>query len=77
VIGACSHINMPIPAGTSITDVQLKVTADVTIDATNVGPLSCLFQFLHNETPHGDNPCADGGTVAVGVDVSGCADSVK
>lgn len=76
VIGGFQHVNQPIPAGTSITDIQLKLTASVAVDAVNVGVLTFVYQFTHNETNNGDAICADGNPNGVGVNVNGCADSV-
>lgn len=77
-LGDFTHNNFPIPSGSSITGAQLLVTIDATF--TNGGVQNIIaqsvFDFAHNETPNGDNPCADGGANGVGVNVNGCADSV-
>ena len=75
-IGTFEHVNFPINSGTSITGISLKFTADVLIDGSSVGTRNFLYNFSHDETPNGDNPCADGGAQGVGVNVNGCADHV-
>jgi hypothetical protein len=77
VIGTFSHLNFPIPAGTSITGISLRLTADVDIDGNPQGNLTFEYFFDHWETPNGDNPCADGGANGVGVNINGCADRVR
>ena len=78
VLGTFNHQNLPIPAGTSITGITLRIIADVAVDGNPVAgnPRTFLFDFVHNETPNGANPCADGGANGVGVNVNGCADHV-
>lgn len=78
VLGTFNHLNFPIELGTSITDIQLRITADVTVDGNPVAgnPRVFLFDFLHLETPNAENPCADGGANGVGVNINGCADRV-
>ena len=79
-IGDFTHQNQPIASGTSITGVDLKISFDIQIDTgsgfVDQGMHDFLFHFAHNETPNADNPCADGGTVGIGVDINGCADHV-
>ncbi len=75
-IGTFTHRNQPINSGTSITSIQLSLTADIVIGGVDQGLFSFLFNFTHDETPNGDNPCADGGQNGVGVNVNGCADHV-
>ena len=75
-IGTFQHVNFPINAGTSITGISLKFTADVLIDNVSVGERNFLYNFSHYETTNGDNPCADGGPQGAGVNVNGCADRV-
>jgi hypothetical protein len=77
VIGDFSHVNFPISAGTSITEIKLRVTADIDVDGTSVGNRAFVFRFLHDETPNGDDPCAFGGANGVGVNANGCADRVR
>lgn len=76
VLGTFAHLNYPISSGTSITDIQLKITADVAINGDPLVNKVFSYDFDHWETPNGDNPCADGGVVGSGVDVNGCADRV-
>ena len=78
VVGTFTHLNNPINAGTSITAISLRITADVAVDGTPVtgGNVEFNTNFTHNETPNTANPCADGGTNGVGVNVNGCADLV-
>jgi hypothetical protein len=78
ILGTFTHVNQPI-TGTSITDIQLKVSMDVSVNGTAVGEKSFYFDFLHDETTNGNwgDPCPDGGTVGYGVDVNGCADLVQ
>ena len=75
VLGTFTHVNEPI-TGSSITSIQLAVTMDVHIDATDLGNRIFLFDFTHDETPNGDNPCAYGGANGQGVNINGCADRV-
>ncbi len=77
VLGTFTHRNQPIPSGTSITDIQLRVNADISVDSTSLGNTFFIFDFAHNETPNEDNPCANGGANGVGVNVNGCADNVQ
>ena len=78
VIGTFTHLNNPIAAGTSITGINLRITADVAVDGNPVagGNVEFNTNFTHSETPNNAAPCADGGTVGVGVNVNGCADLV-
>lgn len=77
VLGEFTHLNYPIDAGTSITDIKLKITADVVINGG--GALAKIFNydFDHFETDNGANPCANGGANGSGVNGAGCADRVK
>jgi len=76
-LGDFQHRNRPIPAGTSITAATLTISMDVSVDGSPLGSKNFVFDFLHNETPNGANPCADGGANGVGVNVNGCADQVR
>ena len=76
VLGTFTHFNEPIPAGTSITGIDLSVSADVWVNGVSQGTKTFIFDFVHNETPNGDDPCANGGADYQGVNVNGCADSV-
>ena len=75
VIGAFSHVNFPVSS--AISEIKLRITADIDVDGTNVGNRSFVFRFLHDETPNDDDPCAYGGANGVGVNVNGCADRVQ
>jgi PEP-CTERM motif len=77
VIGSFAHVNFPISAGTSITEIKLRVTADIDVDGASVGNRSFVFRFLHDETPNGADPCAYGGANGTGVNTNGCADRVQ
>jgi hypothetical protein len=78
VLGTFNHQNFPINLGTSITSIQLKITADVMVDGNPVAgnPRNFLFDFFHDETPNNANPCAYGGANGQGVNSNGCADRV-
>lgn len=76
-LGSFEHLNFPIDSGTSITGIQLKVTANVSIDGNDQGNKNFLFDFTHNETPNGADPCANGGDNGDPPNQNGCADSVK
>jgi hypothetical protein len=76
LLGLFTHLNFPIAAGTSITGVQLKLTAGVDVDGVGQGLRTFVFDFSHNETPNNDNPCAGGGSPGSGVNINGCADIV-
>lgn len=82
-LGTFEHLNYPIASGTSITGIQLKLTADISIDnedgngAHHLGSFDFLYDIVHNETPNNANPCANGGAWGSGVNVNGCADSVR
>ena len=76
VLGTFTHLNYPINAGTSITDIQLKITADVAINGHPLVNKVFSYDFDHWETSNGASPCADGGEVGSGVNVNGCADRV-
>lgn len=72
-LGTFSHSNFPITAGTGISSVNF--TAFLTFGGVATA-LEETFLINHFETPNAGNPCADGGTVGVGVNVNGCADQV-
>ena len=81
VLGIFTHQNFPINAGSSITDIKLRIKADVYVDyglgAVMVGDdLEFEYAFSHWETSNGANPCANGGANGSGVNVNGCADRV-
>lgn len=77
ILGTFTHFNFPIDSGTSITGVRLTLSAHVLIDNVAVGTENFVYDFIHNETPNGANPCADGGAQGVGINVNGCADNVN
>ena len=74
-----THDNFPIPAGNSLTSVDILAT--LTLQALNpanvdtLGPTSINFgvHFLETTNEPG-NICADGGTNHVGININGCAD---
>jgi hypothetical protein len=76
VLGTFAHVNEPIGSGTSISAIVLSLTAQVFIDAIDQGTRNFVFNFTHDETPNGANPCAFGGANGVGVNINGCADRV-
>lgn len=76
-LGTFTHRNQPIEAGSSVTGVRLTVSTDVEVNGISQGTKDFVFDFLHNETDNGANPCADGGANGVGVNINGCADQVK
>lgn len=76
-LGTFTHHNNPIPAGTSITGVSLTISTTVFVDGNSQGVKNFVFDFTHFETTNNANPCADGGTVGVGVNINGCADNVS
>jgi hypothetical protein len=76
-LGDFTHHNRPIPSGTSITSIDLKLTTGVFVDGFDLGLKNFVFQFVHDETPNGDNPCKYGGANNQGVNVNGCADRVS
>ena len=78
LVGDFTHFNNPIPAGTSITSIQLRVQADIAVDMISQGTKEFIFNFGHWETDNDPRPaaCADGGTYGFGVNANGCADKV-
>lgn len=75
-IGTFTHYNFPINSGTAISAVKLKFTTDVIVNGSLFGTVNFIYAFNHFETGNGDVPCADGGSVGVGVNINGCADRV-
>jgi hypothetical protein len=75
-IGTFTHLNLPIPMGSSIDSISLRLSAAVTVDGVGQGMRNFDYGFSHWETTNGDDPCADGGANGVGVNVNGCADRV-
>jgi hypothetical protein len=74
-LGTFSHVNFPVFS--SISAIKLGVKADIEVDGVSVGTRNFVFQFLHDETPNGSDPCAYGGANGVGVNINGCADRVR
>ncbi len=75
-LGMFTHLNQPIASGSSITDIKLRLAANISVDGNPLVTRNFDYGFDHWETPNSDRPCADGGTVGVGVDINGCADRV-
>lgn len=75
-LGDFTHVNLPIPSGTSITSIKLDLNANINIDGNNLGNRSFQFLFTHFETPNADNPCADGNPNGTPPNQNGCADRV-
>ena len=76
-LGTFTHYNQPI-TGNSITSIVLTVTAQILIDSVSQGTRNFVFNFLHDETDNGANPCAFGGANGgSGVNQNGCADRVR
>lgn len=77
VLGTFTHLNQPINAGSSITDIRLSIKATVSIDnVAQGGPLEFKYRFDHDETPNGADPCANGGANGSPPNQNGCADKV-
>lgn len=74
-VGSFQHVNEPV--GASITTVSLRLSADIDVDGLSVGNKSFFFDFTHDETPNGANPCPYGGANGSGINVNGCADRVS
>ncbi len=74
-LGTFTHINNPI-SGNSIDSIRLTVNTNVAIDSVSQGNLQFVFDFFHDETPNGANPCQYGGNNNQGVNINGCADRV-
>ena len=75
VIGQFTHINFPI-TDWYVDDIQLRISASVSIDGANQGTLDFIYGFDHWETPNQDNPCANREPNGSGVNFNGCADRV-
>jgi hypothetical protein len=84
-LGTMMNFNQPIASGTAITSAQLDVTEDVSINGGPANALIFKFNFTHDETPNGDDPCPYGGSNSSlpgggpasngsGVNANGCAD---
>lgn len=75
VIGTFTHLNNPI-TGYSIEGINLKISANVTVDDGYQDALDFIYGFHHWETDNGANPCANDEWNYSGVNVKGCADQV-
>ncbi|MEO1241818.1 MAG: THxN family PEP-CTERM protein [Pseudomonadota bacterium] len=74
-LGTFTHRNNPI-TGTSLNEATLTVAIDIVVDGQDQGSRNFMFDFSHEETPNGANPCANGEANGSGVNVNGCADLV-
>lgn len=74
-LGVFTHLNQPI-TGTTLDSIVLTVTAEIIIDAVSQGTRKFVFDFTHDETDNGANPCAYGGANGQGANINGCADRV-
>lgn len=54
-----THINYPVPLGTSITGARLAITASITIGTTTLNNINLTYDFKHTETPN-VRPCQAG-----------------
>lgn len=73
------HDNFPIPAGNSLTSVDILGSLSLTSALPSVGvtlPAVLTFGVTFLETPNNGSGgvCADGGAFGVGVNANGCAD---
>jgi len=80
-LGDFTHNNFPIISGGGINSVNLRLVGDLTVTNTDAtvevfDGIEFRFRFDHWETPNNADPCADGGTDGVGVNINGCADRV-
>lgn len=73
-LGTFTHSNFPV-FPPSLTSAELTVTSDLTIDGSPEQVIS-IFNFSHLESTNSDDPCANGDSNGVGVNVNGCADRV-
>ncbi len=74
-LGDFTHLNQPI-SGTTLDSVTLQIDASISVDSNPIGVTTFFFDFTHNETPNGANPCANGLPNNSGVNINGCADIV-
>ncbi len=77
IVGTFTHFNRPISGGSSISGVQLSISAEILVDGISQGTKNFLYDFDHWETTNSNDPCADGGDHGEGVNVNGCADRVR
>jgi len=71
-----THRNQPI-TGSTLDQVTLRSTLTLTPNIPALPGLPSVAQDFvidFQETPNGADPCADGGTNGVGVNVNGCSD---
>lgn len=74
-LGTFEHLNFPI-TGTTLTSIQLRISASIAVDGVDQGVFDFLFDLTHEETPNTADPCAYDGANGVGVNINGCADRV-
>ncbi len=75
-LGTFTHVNQPV-LPPSISAIRLTVTADIDVDGNAFGSRSFVFDFAHDETPNGTDPCLFGGANRQGANIEGCADRVQ
>jgi hypothetical protein len=75
IIGTWSHYNNPIYKP-SLDTIRLVISAEISIDGVSQGIMNFYFDFVYNETPNNENPCANGIPNNIGVNIKGCADIV-
>jgi hypothetical protein len=71
-----THLNRPI-TGTSLSSVDILSTLILTPfdpSASALPAATITFKINFEETPNGADPCADGGTSGLGVNINECAD---
>ena len=76
-VATVTHNNNVIPAGNSLTSVVIDAALHITSsqDPSVNFNSTATFKVLFDETPNGDNPCADGGSLGAGINSgNGCAD---
>jgi hypothetical protein len=59
VLGAFTHFNEAIVAGTAITQATLSVTANLKLNGSSLGAKAFDFVFHHDETPNSGLACCD------------------
>ncbi len=75
-IAQFTHVNQPITGGTSISEIKLRFTTDILVDGDYLDTVTFIYDFAHDETNNGADPCAYGGANGQGVNINGCADRV-
>jgi hypothetical protein len=73
-LGTFTHFNQPV--SDSINSIRLTVGTELLIDSASQGQFNFVYDFFHDETSNGANPCAYGGANGQGINVNGCADRV-